>query len=125
GVSHATVLEWHSRGESRDPDRPATRPYAEFAREVRSAQAEDQRRRLARITDAAKGGAVVFRKVTKKPNGTEVVEEKQASPDWRADAWLLERADPAHFGRRALEGDATPADRPQVVVILPDNGRGP
>jgi len=124
GVSHTTVLEWLSRGESRDPDRPATRRYAEFATVIRRAQAEDQRRRLARITQAAKGGAVVARKTVTKPDGTVVVEERHAPPDWRADAWLVERVHAGQYGAKAKDA-AEAADRPSVVVILPDNGRGP
>jgi hypothetical protein len=124
GVSLKAVLEWLSRGEGRDPERPATRAFAEFAVAIRAAQAEDQRHRLARITEAAKGGAVVYRRTTTKADGSVVVEERHAPPDWRADLAVLERVHASQYGRQAQEGGEA-AERPSVVVILPDNGRRP
>jgi hypothetical protein len=40
GVSRTTFWEWVARGEGQDPDRPQTPFYAEFAAQVREAQAE-------------------------------------------------------------------------------------
>jgi hypothetical protein len=96
-VDSNTLQEWIRRGEGRDPDRPATPLYALFATAVKKARAADVARRVQRIEKAAKGGTVVYTKVTKKPDGTEIREEKISAPVWTADAWHLERTDPANW----------------------------
>lgn len=53
GVRPATFLEWMARGEGRDPDRPSTPLYAEFADRVRRAEAEVHMLTVATIRNAA------------------------------------------------------------------------
>lgn len=40
GISPSTFHEWIARGEGSDPDRPCTPAYAEFAAQVRAAEAQ-------------------------------------------------------------------------------------
>jgi hypothetical protein len=103
GVPYTTVSEWVARGEGRHPTRNRTRPYAEFAAALNKARAEDVVRRVARINNAACGGAVLSRRTTRtttEGQTTTVVEERYAPPRWQADAWHLERRYPQEFGRR-------------------------
>ncbi len=53
GVGEDTVQGWMTRGEGRDPDRPAIEPYVAFARKVRLAQHETHARVVGTITRAA------------------------------------------------------------------------
>jgi hypothetical protein len=91
GIDKGTVLEWMRRGEERD-DRPLKPLYANFANAVTHARASDETRRVARIDAAGRGGAVIYEKVTTYPDGRTVTERHVAPPDWRADAFHLERA---------------------------------
>jgi hypothetical protein len=72
GLPPSLVCEWVARGQGRDPDRPATPMYAELADAIQRAQAEFEVQCLLRINAAAKA----------KPE------------NWKASAWLLERAFP-------------------------------
>jgi hypothetical protein len=77
GLPPSLVCEWVARGLGRDPDRPPTRPFAEFADVIERARAEFEMECLLRISAAAKA----------KPE------------NWRGSAWLLERAFPLRYGR--------------------------
>jgi len=100
GIDKNTVLEWIRRGEARDPVRPATAAYASFASAITHARASDEIRRIARIDAAARGGAVVHEKMTTYPDGRTVTERQVAPPDWRADAFHLERCYGDRWGKR-------------------------
>jgi hypothetical protein len=63
-------------------------------------RAQDIARRVARIDQAAQGGAVLSEHTTTYPNGRVVKEVRYAAPDWRADAWHLERRYPEAWGRK-------------------------
>src|SRR5262245_29058264 len=98
GVASSTVQEWLSRGEGRH-ERKATPSFAAFAEAIARARAENEGRRLARLEAAAQGGALVYRKSVTHQDGTQkVTEERFAPPDWRADAWVMERRDPQSWG---------------------------
>jgi hypothetical protein len=99
GVSHDTVLEWLARGEGRSA-RPTTPLYAHFAQTITRAKAIDEARRLARLEQAGRGGAVVHEKITTFADGRQVVERTYAPPEWRCDTWYLEHAFPDRWGRR-------------------------
>jgi len=99
GIARATVLEWVNRGAGEHP-RPATEPYKGFHAAVQKAIATDTVRRVARIEQAGRGGAVVYRKTTTHRDGSTSVEERIAPPDWQADAWHLERSKPDQWGRK-------------------------
>lgn len=106
GVGPSTALEWIQRGEGRHARR-ATTPYAEFAEALARAKAQDMARRVARINQAGQGGAALYEKVieTLDEDGRvtkRVSDIRRAPPDWRADAWHLERAYPKEFGDRQV-----------------------
>ena len=106
GVGVATVQEWLARGLGTDPTRPQTPLYASFAEAITRARAVDELRRLARLEQAGRGGAVVAEKVTTFADGRSVTERTYAPPDWRADAFYLERSRPERWGRK-VQADLT------------------
>jgi hypothetical protein len=116
GIGHASVSEWLARGEGRHERKPTPITVA-FAEAIARARAEHEGRRLARLEVAAQGGAITYRRTVTSEAGKEVVEERYAPPDWRADAWVMERRDPASWGpvqRHQIEaGDGAPT----VVVV--------
>lgn len=85
GIGVSTVHAWIARGErtseaiadGREID-PAELPYSELSDAIKRARVAAQHRSLQVIRDAAE------------QHGT-----------WQAAAWLLERTDPGHYGRRA------------------------
>jgi hypothetical protein len=99
GIDKRTALEWIARGEERH-QRASRDIYAEFAHSLMRAGSADQMRRVARIELAAKGGAVVSRKTTTYPDGRVVVTEEYSAPDWRADAFHLERLYSESWGKK-------------------------
>jgi hypothetical protein len=107
GIRQSTALQWLQRGEGTHV-RPARKVFVEFVEAVARAKAQDMARRVARINQAGQGGAVLFEKVieTVDKDGRvtkRVIAQRKAPPDWRADAWHLERAYAREFGdRRAL-----------------------
>lgn len=100
GISEHTAREWLARGEGRDPHRPPTPQFARFAAAIKTAEAQDQMRRILRIEQAAKGGAVIYEKTVTFPDGRVVTERRFSAPQWTADAWHLERRWPDRWGRR-------------------------
>jgi len=67
---------------------------------VTRARAIDESRRVARLEQAGRGGAVVHEKTTTFADGRVITERTYAPPDWRCDAWYLEHAYPERWGRR-------------------------
>jgi hypothetical protein len=106
GIPTSTASEWLERGEGRHPQRPTTPTLAAFAEAIARAKAQDEARRLLRINQAGQGGQVLAEKTTTYADGRVVVERQYAPPDWRSDAWHLEHAYPARYGRR-LQADLT------------------
>jgi hypothetical protein len=101
GVSKACILEWLQRGHGTHPERPATRAYADFVDAIEKARAQDEVRRVARLEQAARGGAVTYEKTTTYPDGRTTREIRTSEPQWTADAWFLERSRPESWGRQA------------------------
>jgi hypothetical protein len=99
GISKSTALQWRQRGEGTHT-RPQTKAFVDLVDAIKKAEAEDQARRVKRIEQAAKGGAVVYEKKTTYPDGRVVREVRKLPPQWVADAWHLERTDPKRWGRR-------------------------
>lgn len=96
GISHETGYEWLRKGEH-----PAKAPiYAAFLEAVTQARAQDEMRRIGRIEQAGRGGAVIARKTIHRKDGTVETEERTAPPDWQADAWFLERSRSQTWGRQ-------------------------
>jgi hypothetical protein len=105
GVAKSTVLQWLQRGEGRSR-RGSQARYVDFVDALSRARAIDEARRVARIEQAGRGGAVVSERVSTRPDGTVVTERQYSLPDWRADAFHLQRAYPARWGRR-VQADLT------------------
>jgi hypothetical protein len=95
GVPPSIVCEWVARGAGRDPARPATRAYAEFADAVEKARGDFEVARLAAINDAA-------------------LEQPQ---HWRAAAWQLARFAPERYGNRRF-GEVVRATAAKAVEAL-------
>ncbi|MFJ7054666.1 hypothetical protein ACIQU7_23450 [Streptomyces albidoflavus] len=114
GVSRSSFLAWMARGraevEARDagtaPD-PAEEPYAALYEKVRTARATAAARAMVNIRRVADGGIVTkvttrrFRDAVTGEIVEETVEDRTA-PDWRADAWYLERQHREQYGKDAV-----------------------
>jgi hypothetical protein len=99
GVASSTVRQWLQRGAG-TAGRPAREVYVAFVAAVEKARAEDEMRRLLRIEQAARGGAILHEKVTTHADGRVVREVKHAEPQWTADAWVLECSRPETWARK-------------------------
>jgi len=99
GVRERTLHEWIARGEGRHV-RGSTSACAQFALAVEKARAADEVRRLVRLEQAARGGAVVYEKTTTYPDGRVTREVRTTPPEWTCDAWFLERSRPESWGRK-------------------------
>ncbi|MFZ3557236.1 hypothetical protein [Streptomyces sp. BH055] len=113
GISSATYRRWMARGraaiegreEGADPD-PEDDPYIALFERVRTARAVAATRAMANIRRVADGG-IVTKVTTRKfrdPETGQIVEETtedRTPPDWRADAWYLERQHRHHYGKDA------------------------
>ncbi|MFF4543587.1 hypothetical protein ACFY1J_04980 [Streptomyces sp. NPDC001406] len=135
GISRTTFLRWMAEGraevEARDageaPD-PELEEYAALYERVRTARATAAARAMANIRRVADGG-IVTRVTTRRFRDSvtgEIVEETvedRTSPDWRADAWYLERQHREHYGKDAvvaveITGLGTPAGDDEQPVDL-------
>ncbi|MFB6700289.1 hypothetical protein [Streptomyces rubiginosohelvolus] len=114
GVSRSSFLGWMRRGrvevearESGETPDPAEDEYAALYVKVRTARAMAAARAIANIRRVADGGIVTkvttrkFRDVETGEIVEETVEDRTA-PDWRADAWYLERQHREHYGKEAV-----------------------
>src|SRR5262245_60078737 len=75
GITGACARMWLARGEGRH-ERPATPLFVAFVAAIQKAKADDVARRVARIEQAARGGAVLKRRTITKPDGSQIVEEQ-------------------------------------------------
>ncbi|MFF9901207.1 hypothetical protein [Streptomyces longispororuber] len=114
GVSRSAFLSWMARGraetEAREqgatPD-PDEEQYAALYEKVRTARATAAARAMANIRRIADGG-IVTKVTTRRFRDSvtgEIVEETvedRTAPDWRADAWYLERQHREHYGKDAV-----------------------
>ncbi|GAA5070319.1 hypothetical protein [Streptomyces similanensis] len=114
GVSRSSFLAWMARGRAEaeareageDPD-PELDEYAALYEKVRTARATAAARAMANIRRVADGGIVTkvtTRRFRDSVTGDIVEEtvEDRTPPDWRADAWYLERQHRDHYGKDAL-----------------------
>ncbi|MEU8540929.1 hypothetical protein AB0C52_13230 [Streptomyces sp. NPDC048717] len=113
GISAATYWRWMARGraeaaardEGQDPDHDED-CYVELFERVRTARAMAAARAMANIRRVADGGIttkITTRKYRDPETGqiVEEVTEDRTAPDWRADAWYLERQHRHHYGKDA------------------------
>lgn len=111
GIAPATFHSWKVRIERGERMRSDTyRRISRFLDLYRVSEAKAQKEAVERIRRAGRGEHVIARRTTTRTlaDGTieTVVTEEFAPAEWRADAWLLERRNPAEWGRR----DRTPVD---------------
>ncbi|MFI6686582.1 hypothetical protein [Streptomyces sp. NPDC050485] len=113
GISSATYRRWMARGraevtareDSQTPNRDED-VYVELFEKVRTARAMAAARAMANIRRVADGG-ITTKITTRKfrdPETGQIVEEiteDRTAPDWRADAWYLERQHRSHYGKDA------------------------
>ncbi|WP_435059436.1 hypothetical protein [Streptomyces sp. bgisy060] len=129
GISAATYWRWMARGraeaaareDGRKPDHDED-PYVELFEKVRTARAMAAARAMANIRRVADGG-IVTKTTTRKyrdPETGQIVEEiteDRTAPDWRADAWYLERQHRHHYGKdAALAVEITGLDAPDSTA---------
>ncbi|MBK3644473.1 hypothetical protein [Streptomyces sp. MBT33] len=114
GISRTSFLRWMSLGRAEieareageEPDEEAEE-YAALYEKVRTARAHAAARAMANIRRVADGG-IVTKVTTRRFRDSvtgEIVEETvedRTSPDWRADAWYLERQHREHYGKDAV-----------------------
>lgn len=138
GVSRSSFLAWMARGraevearESGADPRPEEEEYAALYERVRTARATAAARAMANIRRVADGG-IVTKVTTRKfrdPATGQIVEETvedRTPPDWRADAWYLERQHREHYGKDAvvaveitgLGGAANEKEQPVDLMAL-------
>jgi hypothetical protein len=80
GIPASTGRDWLSRGSGGRKDRPPEKKYAAFAVGIKKAKAADEKRRVARITKAAKGGEVLSEHTVTYPDGHVVREVTYSRP---------------------------------------------
>lgn len=114
GVTAATVHNWIRRGEDAAADYEAglTVPASEqlfraFFEEAARARAEGVARAVANVRKAGAGGYIVreLERSYRNADGQLVTEREvfRAPPEWRAEAWFLERAARDAFGKTIAE----------------------
>ncbi|MEU5978455.1 hypothetical protein [Streptomyces sp. NPDC047315] len=135
GISRTSFLRWMALGRAEaearedggEPD-PAAEQYAALYEQVRTARAHAAVRAMANIRRVADGG-IVTKVTTRKyrdPETGQIVEETvedRTAPDWRADAWYLERQHRDHYGKDAvvaveITGLSGPAEADEQPVDL-------
>ncbi|MET8717455.1 hypothetical protein ABZV52_30265 [Streptomyces sp. NPDC004735] len=140
GVSRSSFLAWMARGrdeiEAREAGAEADSESDEYAAlfvKVRTARATAAARAMANIRRVADGGIVTkvttrqYRDSVSGEIVTETVEDRTA-PDWRADAWYLERQHREQYGKDAvvaveitgLGGPASDDEQPVDLSALAD-----
>lgn len=124
GIEPGTVRSWITRGATA---RRGT-VFAEFAAAIADARAKAAQSNVVELRGAARGGALLGRTtetVEKLGPDGEVVErkttttERRAGPDWRANAWWLERQLPQEFAR-VERHEVTGADGGPVTLAIGD-----
>lgn len=105
GIHEATLHRWLTKGQGDEND-PDTEPFRAFRESVVQARAEGAARMAGNIVEAGYE-RVKHRKPVVTPSGQavydangNVLEELTYEWDWKAHAWILERAFASEFGKR-------------------------
>ncbi|MCD9903226.1 hypothetical protein LUR56_31240 [Streptomyces sp. MT29] len=141
GVARSTFLAWMALGrneiearEAGEEADPEAEEYVALFVKVRTARATAAARAMANLRRVADGGIVTkvttrqYRDSVSGEIVTETVEDRTA-PDWRADAWYLERQHREQYGKDATiaveitglgqpAGDDHPVDLPALAERL-------
>lgn len=103
-VNSESLLSWARMGRQ-DKEKGRKTVYAQFFEAYEKAEAERLAQSFLRIHQAAKGGHQAQRITTTftDTDGTQTttVVEKTAEPQWKADAWMLERTRPDDFAPKS------------------------
>lgn len=103
-VDSGSLLSWARMGRQ-DKEKGRKTVYAQFFEAYEKAEAERLAQSFLRIHQAAKGGHQAQRITTTftDTDGTQTttVVEKTAEPQWKADAWMLERTRPDDFAPKS------------------------
>lgn len=97
-IDEGTFYRWMQRG----AEHRATPAFRRFREDVLRARAEAEAEAVVQVRRGARGGAVVERRTIEHKDGRTETIEKLQPPDWKADAWFLERSRPKSWGRRTL-----------------------
>lgn len=113
-----------SKGKNGQPD--VTRHIEErvFAEMVVQAEADGQNSCVAIIRKAAQGGALKSRRTYTRRDGSEVVEEEFALPQWTAAAWLLERKNPQEWAQKKRDDtDLSKYSDDELLAMIADEDK--
>lgn len=100
GLHPTCVKGWYQRGMGEHPTRAQTPLYHAFSLAVIKARAQDETRRVARLEQAGRGGAVVYRETVTQRDGSVMVRERFEPPNIAADMFHLERKYHEQWGRK-------------------------
>jgi hypothetical protein len=119
--------------------RPAEAMYVDFCTRMKRAQAQAQVGALGLINRAALGQPATEETI-QQPDGTIITRRTaEVKPAWQAAAWRLERTNPDLYARRPpqqvqisgaegappVEVNQTIMGGPEVIFVMPHNGRAP
>jgi transposase-like protein len=122
GVDDSTLYLWLREGKE-----TKTGPKFDLFNAVKKAEAEWEAEQIAGIEAAGIGGAVISRTTTTKKDGSVVITETLARPEWTARAWLLERKLYDRWAKKErleLSGDERRPLRIEYVVPVTGNEGG-
>lgn len=116
GIPKQTVSAWLARG-----SREQRGPFRDFADSVARARARATARNLVELRRAARGGQILQRltETIEHENGsvTTKTTERWTAPDWRANAWWLERQFPEEFAKVERHEVSGPDGGPIFLAI--------
>lgn len=130
GVTTAILRGWLKRGLELEGD--SSNPYncifVSFRRRVKAIEAGHEREALSRIARAAQGGRKITETKIRIKSLGQIQEkeitrvEKEVGPVWQADAWWLERARRATYGRELIDTglDRTPEEAAADIKAAAD-----
>ena len=106
-MSYSGIRRWVNRGfEAAEKDEAdledKDRLFMKFCEKVDRACAEYVMSHLRNIDEISKGGKLISRTTTKKPDGSEVVSERYSTGDWKASQYLLAIRDSDRFSMKSF-----------------------